>query len=223
MSRTFAIGDIHGCYNALQTLINSVPILPDDMVITLGDYVDRGPSSKEVINWLIARHASNRLVAIRGNHDLMFAEARFDADTQNRWLSVGGIQTLMSYGEEDTIATLDDVPANHFEFIEDIALRYYETHSHIFVHAMLSPRLPLSEQPDDVIYWEKFRVPEQHVSGKIMVCGHTAQKTGAPISIGHAICIDTWVYGSGWLTCLEVSSGEYWQAKESGEFRQRSL
>jgi serine/threonine protein phosphatase 1 len=70
-----------------------------------------------------------------------------------------------------------------------------------------------------MLYWEHFRNPPAHVSGKVMVCGHTPQKSGRPRSIGHAICIDTWVYGKGWLTCLDVESGKYRQANERGETR----
>jgi serine/threonine protein phosphatase 1 len=56
-----------------------------------------------------------------------------------------------------------------------------------------------------------------------MICGHTAQKTGKPLNLGHSICIDTWVYGAGWLTCLDVDTGEYWQARQSGEHRRGHL
>jgi serine/threonine protein phosphatase 1 len=52
-----------------------------------------------------------------------------------------------------------------------------------------------------------------------MVCGHTPQKSGRPKSLGHAVCIDTWAYGKGWLTCLEVGTGRYWQANQQGEHR----
>ena len=143
----------------------------------------------------------------------------FRSETRNGWISVGGVQTLQSYGDEGIIGTLDDVPDRHFEFIDNTCRRYFETSTHIFVHAMLEESTPLDEQEDSCIYWEKFRNPQPHCSGKIMVCGHTAQKNGVPLNVGHAICIDTWVYGTGWLTCLDVDSGKCWQAKQSGETR----
>ncbi|HEY9796072.1 MAG TPA: hypothetical protein V6D30_10555, partial [Leptolyngbyaceae cyanobacterium] len=59
-----------------------------------------------------------------------------------------------------------------------------------------------------------------HCSGKIMVCGHSSQKSGVPLNVGHAICIDTWVYGKGWLTCLDVTSGRVWQANQAGQQRE---
>jgi len=62
--------------------------------------------------------------------------------------------------------------------------------------------------------------PAPHCSGKIMVCGHTSQKSGVPLNLGHAICIDTWAYGKGWLTCLDVISGRVWQANQAGQQRE---
>jgi len=88
-----------------------------------------------------------------------------------------------------------------------------------FVHANYESHRPLSEQPEEMLYWEKFNDPPPHQSGKIMVCGHTPQKSGIPRNIGHAICIDTWAYGNGWLTCLDVGSGKYWQANQRRETR----
>ena len=67
--------------------------------------------------------------------------------------------------------------------------------------------------------WESFNDPPPHESGKVMVCGHTSQKSGVPRNIGHAVCIDTWACGRGWLTCLDVGSGRYWQANQRGETR----
>jgi len=83
--------------------------------------------------------------------------------------------------------------------------------------------MPLNEQPDYMLFWEKFDNPPPHESGKIMVCGHTPQKNGLPRSIGHAVCIDTRVHAGGWLTCLDVSSGRYWQANENQQTRKGFL
>jgi serine/threonine protein phosphatase 1 len=91
---------------------------------------------------------------------------------------------------------------------------------HIFVHANLYADAALEDQPDFMLYWEKFD-PAQgpHESGKIMVCGHTPQRSGVPVNVGHSVCIDTKAHGGGWLTCLDVASGRYWQANEQGETR----
>jgi serine/threonine protein phosphatase 1 len=221
--RHLAIGDIHGCLRALTTLVEYVGFESDDVLITLGDYVDRGPDSRAVLDWLIAFASTGRLVPLRGNHDLMMLQARDDVPTFEDWIGFGGDATLASYCPVGDAGTLADVPDEHWEFLENGLLPWYETDMHFFVHANACPDLPLCEQPDYMLYWESFGDPPAHESGKTMVCGHTSQKSGLPLNIGHAVCIDTWVYGEGWLTCLDPASGEYWQANQSGETRRGRL
>lgn len=233
--RLLAIGDIHGCLRAFTTLLDAVALQPDDRIITLGDYVDRGPDSRGVLDRLIDLHSNGRLVALRGNHDVMMLEAR---ERRNRgWLACGGKEALLSYGvSEDAIkalvessgwfdddvdldAVLAKVPARHWKFLGDDCLPYYETDTHIFVHANLYSDLPLEEQPDSMLYWEALVAPCVHVSGKTVICGHTRQRSGLPLNLDTTICIDTNVYGDGWLTCLEVHTGRIWQANELGKAR----
>src|SRR5690349_9006235 len=94
--RLLAIGDIHGCLTALDALLDAVAPQADDQIVALGDYVDRGPDSRGVLDRLIALHAGGRVVALRGNHDVMMLEARNGRDLG--WLAVGGKETLLSYG-----------------------------------------------------------------------------------------------------------------------------
>ena len=82
------------------------------------------------------------------------------------------------------------------------------------------PDIPLAEQPAYMLRWEPFDDPPPHESGKVMVCGHTSQKTGRPRNLGHALCIDTHAHGGGWLTCLDPRAGRLWQASERGEVRE---
>lgn len=217
--RCLAVGDIHGCFAALTTLAALVPFEPDDCLITLGDYVDRGPDSCAVLDWLIAYQKRGRLVALRGNHEVMMLQARENEERLKLWLGYGGDAALASYSPFADKGRLIDVPDAHWQLLEDELRGWYETPTHFFVHANAYPDQALSEQPDLMLYWEKFDDPPPHESGKIMVCGHTPQKSGIPRSIGHAVCIDTWVYGSGWLTCLDVDSGQYWQANQRRETR----
>lgn len=222
MGRLLAIGDIHGCLTALMTLQKCVPILDDDLVVSLGDYVDRGPNSREVIDWMIGRHATGKLIPLRGNHEIMMCDSRSDEDVRRTWLAVGGVATLASY-HPGVGGELSHVPAAHWDFIENKTLPYFETETHLFVHAGVDADLALSDQFDEALYWRKFYFPPPHCSGKTMICGHTAQREGVPLNIGHAVCIDTWVYGQGWLTCLNPANGEYWQANQHGESRRGML
>ncbi len=220
--RVLAIGDIHGCLTALDTLLAAVAPKPDDLLITLGDYTDRGPDSRGVLDRLIALHATGRLVALRGNHDELFLEAR--ADPAGMWVAVGGRETMDSYDAFCTAAGMRLVPEAHWKFLEESCVDYYETETHFFVHANVYPDLPLAEQPTYMLYWEKLTEPVAHVSGKVMVCGHTRQKSGRPLDLGTAVCIDTGVYDpDGWLTCLEVATGRYWQGNQRGELREGRL
>jgi serine/threonine protein phosphatase 1 len=217
--RYLAVGDIHGCFNALVKVIESVELRPDDVLITLGDYVNRGPDTRAVLDWLIEFQANGKLVPLRGNHEVMMLRARESPGARAYWLASGGDATFASYGGDSSSEDLTCIPEAHWDFLEQETRAWYETETHFFVHANALPDYPLVDQPDYVLYWEKFNDPPPHESGKIMVCGHTSQKSGLPLSIRHAVCIDTWACGHGWLTCLDVGSGRYWQANQSGQTR----
>lgn len=224
--RTFVIGDIHGCFTALQTLERELKFTDDDLLITLGDYVDRGPDTKSVVDWLIARRRrGGGLIALRGNHEvLMFWASEGDMALKS-WMStfVGGDTTLSSYGGGTSPGKITDVPTEHWHFLTKETVRYHETDTHIFVHASVDPELPMSDQTDQVLFWERFKEQPLHISGKRLICGHTAQHDGNPAVLPHGICIDTRAYGSGWLTCLNVQTGEYVQASKEGDYRDMGL
>ncbi len=224
--RTLAIGDIHGCLTALKTLLEFVAPTADDRIIALGDYVDRGPDSRGVLDFLIALHAGGQLVALRGNHDEMMADARIrPVGDWTLWLACGGRETLQSYGVSDPVLSdLKEVPESHWTFLERDCLDWYETETHFFVHANAYSDLPLDDQPRAMLLWEALYVPCRHVSGKVMVCGHTRQPDGRPRNYGSTVCIDTGAYGAeGWLTCLEVETGRFWQANQHGQQRDGML
>ncbi len=223
--RILAIGDIHGCSRALDTLLAEVQPQPEDLLITLGDYVDRGPDSHGVLERLVALHLTGRLVPLRGNHDEMMLNARRSAEEERDWIACGGRSTLASYAEHGEAGQPFGVPARHWEFLEWSCFDWYETDSHFFVHANVYPDVPLADQPTYMLLWETLdsHRSRPHISGKVMICGHSRQREGVPLDLGHAICIDTWVYGSGWLTCLDVASGHYWQANQLGEQRTGEL
>lgn len=221
--RTLVIGDIHGCLTALTTLIRAVELAPADQLITLGDYVDRGPDSCDVLDRLVRWHDQGRLVALRGNHDQMMLDARQDGHRLT-WLLCGGVPTLRSYGHHPVDTAYDRIPARHWRFLEDDCRLGYETASHLFVHGSLDPDRPLAEQNPDVLLWEKISGPIAHRSGKVVICGHTRQDSGLPLHLGTLICLDTGVYcPEGWLTCLHLESGDYYQANQAGQTRRGNL
>jgi serine/threonine protein phosphatase 1 len=215
--RTIAIGDIHGSRASLEALVEYAGFAESDTIVTLGDYVDRGPDSKGVIDFILELGKKMEVVSLKGNHEVMMLRARESPQALLSWAlgGVGGDTTLQSYEADD----FSRVPDEHWKFLES-ALPFHEIDTHFFVHANAVADLPLEDQSDMTLYWEEFRNPLPHDNGKVMVCGHTSQHEGLPLNLGHAVCIDTWVYGGQWLTAFDVTNGLYWQTNEQGERRQ---
>lgn len=216
--RTLAIGDIHGCSSALRALLDAVKPGPDDLVVTMGDYCDRGPDTKGVMDILLELDRTTQLKPLLGNHEVLFLDAKAKCVDENAWLQVGGRETLLSYSHNGSLAW-ERIPQAHVDFLAKRCLRYFETDTHIFVHASANAALPLHEQTDDWLFWTRFEHAFPHVSGKMMVCGHTPQKGGVPVRKNGAICIDTWAYGQGWLTCYDITNGTFTQANQFGTLR----
>ena len=184
MARTFAIGDIHGCFDAMMELVDWVNPSTKDKLIFLGDYVNRGPDTNKVLDWLVRQSATRDLVCLRGNHEIM---------------------KLESSGQR--------LDGSHRRFIEGLA-SYHETAHHIFVHACVYGDMPMDQQPDYILHWENFSSMTRPESGKKVVCGHSAQRSGEPLQNDFAVCIDTNCCRGGWLTCLDVDTGRYFQTNQ---------
>jgi serine/threonine protein phosphatase 1 len=217
IGRTIAVGDIHGCAAALKTLLNTIAPTPDDTIVTLGDYVDRGPDSRGVIDQLIELSKHCRLVPLMGNHEEMMLEVVRDKQQPYRWLQHGGVDTLDSYGFYGDMSV---VPETHLEFFRSMR-DFFETDSHFFVHANYNPDVPLERQSIHALRWQKLTevTPGQHYSGKRAIVGHTHDRGGEIFDVGHLVCIDTYCYGGRWLTALDVTSGKIWQADSEGNLR----
>jgi serine/threonine protein phosphatase 1 len=221
--RTIAVGDIHGCADALAAVIDAVAPCPDDTVITLGDYIDRGPDSCGVLDRLIRLAHHCHLIPLLGNHEEALLGALRDTRALRPWLILGGPDTLRSYGWArggPRRAFADWFPKSHRKFLAGCR-GYYETTSHLFVHAGYVSDLPLAEQPALALRWRvtdaATAVP--HCSGKVAVVGHTPQSSGEVLDLGFLVCIDTDCARGGWLTALDVGTGQVWQADRSGKVR----
>jgi serine/threonine protein phosphatase 1 len=224
--RTIAIGDIHGCAAALAALLDAIAPGPQDTLVLLGDLIDRGPDSRGVLDRLLAVSGRCRLVPLLGNHEEMLLDALRDSAAIKRWLTLGGVATLRSYGwsRGGPRRRLADVfPDRHRQFLS--ACRpYYETDTHLFVHAGYLPELPLDEQPGEVLRWRVTdpRTAVPHRSGKVAVVGHTPQRSGEVLDLGPLVCIDTNCIRGGWLTALDVGTSQVWQADRYGRLRTNS-
>jgi serine/threonine protein phosphatase 1 len=137
----------------------------------------------------------------------------------HNWLQHGGTATLDSYG---FVGDLSVIPAEHVEFLQSF-VDSVETENHFFVHANYDPQLPLTRQLARTLRWLSLNnaIPAPHPSGKIAVVGHTPDHSGEIFSLRHLKCIDTYCHGGGWLTAMDVTTGQVWQANEAGELRGR--
>ncbi len=216
--RTIAIGDIHGCDKALATLLDAIQPTETDRLIFLGDYVDRGADSKSVIDRLLALKRRCQPVFLLGNHEIMLRSV-LSGPVPEFWLQLGGKETVASYG-----GCLANVPLTHIDFLMNL-LPYYETSSAIFVHACYDETLPMSQQEEQTLYWEHISdgVPGPHCSGKHVYLGHTPQLTGEVGRFAHVTCLDTYCFGGGWLTGLDVETGNIWQSSANGQLRVSQL
>ena len=187
----------------------------------LGDAIDRGPESRDVLDQLLAVSRTCQLVSIIGNHEQMLHDTVVGKMSLSSWLIHGGAETLDSYGPG---AALTEFPIEHFDFL-CTWVDYHETESHFYAHGNYMPKKPLAKQPWEEMRWRSLNycTPKPHVSGKIAILGHTADKEGEIINLGHLICIDTYCHGGGWLTALEPATGKVWQTNESGESQQSEL
>ena len=215
--RLIAIGDIHGCRVALDTLLAEVAPGPDDIVVTLGDHVDRGPDTRGVIDTLVELGTRTRLISLMGNHEeMMLAVIRGNAP-HHEWVRHGGVETLESYGFD---GDLDFLPESHHEFFDSL-LPYYESQDYFFTHAAYDPDVPLNEQTREMLRWYSLTngLPAAHQSNKTAVVGHTAQRDGEILDVGHLLCIDTYCYGGGWLTAVDLTNRTMWQVSAAGQLR----
>jgi serine/threonine protein phosphatase 1 len=171
--RYYLIGDIHGHISKLKKIISLVraDFKNGDSFIFLGDYIDRGPSSFEVIEYLIELSSKYRIVFLKGNHEDMFLRYITKGDNYSNYIRNGGGSTIKSY-----IRNLNDftIPESHRNFFNNLKL-YYENDDFIAVHAGLDPEIiNINEQQKDEMIWireEFYRYPKKW--DKTVIFGHT--------------------------------------------------
>jgi serine/threonine protein phosphatase 1 len=211
MSKIFAIGDIHGSFDQLKELMQKIPIdFVDDTLVFIGDYIDRGPDSVEVIDYLLdLKHRHPGIIFLKGNHEDML-EKFLDGTDRFTYLLNGGQETLDSYLRAFKSAGAFPIPSDHMAFFKSLRL-YYETEAYIFVHAGLRPKVPLASQETEDLLWirDKFIYSRYHF-GKTVIFGHTPLEE--PLVEANKIGIDTGaVYGHA-LTCVQLPEIEFIQA-----------
>ncbi|WP_239004676.1 metallophosphoesterase family protein [Paenibacillus tepidiphilus] len=187
-----AISDIHGCHRELNALLAKADYSPSrDRLVLMGDYVDRGPDSRAVVEQVMALHEQHGAVVLKGNHDQMACDALNSEDDDKldtHWLTNGGYQTLMSYcGQQFFVqeagwteykrakAYLKEEFGDHFDFLNRLPV-YYESEQHLFVHAGIDPAVTdwRTQRPYDFIWIrEAFHKHPVVTTDKTVVFGHT--------------------------------------------------
>ena len=185
MSATYAIPDIHGRLDLLDAAIDKIVAHSGGhpaTVVTLGDYIDRGPNSCEVVERLMSWQSDElKLVSLKGNHEAMMWEVCNNLAELGWWIKNGGDQTLASYRESSQqICDPRVVPQSHLQWIANLPLMHVDQYR-VFVHAAVDPKIPLGQQSEQTLLWKRY--PEGFDLGhgrRHVVHGHHANPR-API------------------------------------------
>jgi serine/threonine protein phosphatase 1 len=218
--RIYAVGDIHGRLDLLEKLLVRIntdfALRPAErpVYVFLGDYIDRGSSSRETIERLIEHGATHESVFLKGNHELIAIKCLSDRGLFDQWLRLGGLETLVSYGLPPEIlangkqivevqaAFHDALPKTHLRFFRTLQ-KSFVCGDFFFAHAGVRPRVDLSRQKESDLLWIRGEFLSSNDDfGKIIVHGHTPTRQ---IEVGpNRINIDTGAFATGRLTCLAI-------------------
>jgi serine/threonine protein phosphatase 1 len=222
--RIYAIGDIHGRLDLLNELIARIDadlaLRPTvrPLYVFLGDYIDRGPSSRETIDRLIEHGAAHESIFLKGNHEQIALKCLSDRALFDQWLRLGGRETLVSYGVpsellaptrpivEQQSAFHHALPQRHFGFFRDLQ-NSFAAGDFFFAHAGAKPYVELTQQKESDLLWIRGEFLASSCDfGKIVVHGHTPTRE---IEVGpNRINIDTGAFATGRLTCLVIEGEE---------------
>src|SRR5436190_3226178 len=218
--RVYVVGDVHGSANALRDVFSRIdadkPLwaVRRPVQIFLGDYVDRGPASREVLDLLITRSRTDELLLLKGNHGAMLLEFFDNPSLLGHWRQFGGLQTLISYGLKPSLnPTLDEqkelarelagrIPPAHRKLIAAMPLSL-PVGDFFFVHAGVRPGIPFKQQKEEDLLWirEDFLLHERDYE-KIVVHGHTP--VAEPDVRSNRVNLDVGAYATGRLACLVI-------------------
>ena len=216
--RIYAVGDIHGRLDLLNELLSKIDAdialrpISKALYVFLGDYIDRGSSSRETIDRLIEHGEKNEAVFLRGNHELIAIRCLSDRKLFDKWMRLGGLETLVSYGIAPGLLTNSRqivqlqaafhgaLPQSHFQFFRDLQ-SFHVCGDFFFAHAGVKPHVDLSLQKEQDLLWirEEFLTSNEDF-GKIVVHGHTPTREVEVQQ--NRINIDTGAFATGRLTCL---------------------
>jgi serine/threonine protein phosphatase 1 len=217
MNRLYVIGDIHGRLDLLERMIELINLDiktcgGECLVVTLGDYIDRGPNSRGVLDRLLNNPFAGQYVALKGNHESLLEAFLDDPAVGADWWRLGGVETLRSFGitikpvmtrrdfAQAAVQLREALSRQQVEFLGFlktflIAGRYF------LCHAGVRPGIPLDSQDDEDLLWIRDEFLSSQIDfGKMVIHGHTP--TREPEILANRINIDTGAFLSGRLTCV---------------------
>jgi serine/threonine protein phosphatase 1 len=197
MSLTYVIPDIHGRFDLLKRALTDISAHSGGkagLIVTIGDYVDKGPESKQVIDRLLSGvDGGFGLVALKGNHDAMMVQALRDAARIDSWLEKGGDAALKSYGGDPAA-----VPQAHIAWLDQLRLMHVDAHR-LYVHAGVDPEVPLDRQDEETLLWKRYPKGYQSGFGGLhVVHGHDNDPDG-PLLYDGRTNLDTLAWRTGRL------------------------
>ncbi len=221
-ARLYVIGDIHGRSDLLDRMIGEirrdVERHGDDcLTVTLGDYVDRGPDSRGVLDLLVKNPFPARYIALKGNHEDLLEMFLRDPARGTHWRRVGGLETLQSYGVRVAPLMLAKsyrqaaeqlraaMPPEHLQFLASLKLSL-DAGEYFLCHAGIRPGVAFERQSKEDLLWIRDEFLGSAMDfGKVVVHGHTPAE--APEILPNRINIDTGAFATGRLTCLVIERG----------------
>jgi serine/threonine protein phosphatase 1 len=213
-ARVFAIGDIPGCPQELGALLKGIDPGPEDSVIFVGDYVDRGPSARDVIDLLIDfRGGHPTTVFLKGNHeDMMLHFLGMPGHYGESFLYNGGFATMASYEIDETELdeALEHLPSSHVDFLQKLETSYLRP-PYLFVHAGVHPLRSLEDQDaEDMLWIRQEFIANPHDLGHTVIFGHTPMRD-VMMDLPYKVGLDTGLVYGGKLTCVEFTQGRCFQ------------
>lgn len=213
-NRRIVIGDVHGYYDTLVALLDAISPTSEDDVYFLGDLIDRGPKSAQVVD-LVMRNQFN---CLRGNHEEMLLDVvgngEVSIDLYQSWLYSGGHATVDSYNSK--------IPQEHIDWIKNLPL-HIDLGDYWLVHAGVDPKIPLEQQCADQFCWirDDFHSADQaFFNNKLIVTGHTITFTLPGVEPGQIAAGKGWLdietgayhHNSGWMTAVDLNQHKVYQA-----------
>lgn len=202
MTKTYVIADLHGRIDLLEMALAKIEQNAPGAVVFTGDYIDRGPNSAQILDRLIAGPTVSgwKWICLKGNHEDIMLQARANPAKVGWWLSNGGGQTLLSYGQSagEMANPRVFVPQAHIDWINALPLTHVDGWR-VYVHAGLDHSLPLSKQVEETLIWKLYRAGDSaDFHGRHVVHGHHQFEDGPVLYAGRAD-LDTGAFYSGRL------------------------